>query len=78
MSNNGVAINGEALRMARLRKGYSLRKVAEVAEASGARLDHTNISRYERGYLRPYPRTLKVLADVLEVTVDELVAGAAA
>ena len=78
MSNNGVAINGEALRMARLRKGWSLRDVETATGAAGAKVDFSNISRYERGDLRPYPRTLKAMADALDVTVNELVVTVAA
>lgn len=71
---NGVNINGEALRMARYRKGWTLRDAEDATAAVGTRIDHTKIFRYENEERRPWPSTLKTLADALEVTVDELVA----
>ena len=78
MSNNGVAVNTQLLRLARLRKGWSLRDVADRTEQLGKRVDHGNIARYEHGQIRPNPRALALVAEALDLTVDELIEGVAA
>jgi transcriptional regulator with XRE-family HTH domain len=75
MSHNAVSINGTALKDARLRMGWSLRALSDATADAGQRVDFSNISRYERGTLQPFPRTLKAMADALGVTVDDLRAG---
>lgn len=74
MPQGGVAIKGGELRRARLRKGWSLRDVAAATKQLGAEVDFGNVSRYERGSVKPHPRTLKMLADALGITVDALLA----
>ncbi len=44
---------------------------ADLAEAAG--LDQADVSRIERGQREPSGRTLRALADALDVTVDDLV-----
>jgi transcriptional regulator with XRE-family HTH domain len=77
MANNGVAVNGKAIRDARLRKGWTLRDVSDACEELarkelGCKVDYGNVSQYERGLIRPNPRTLYTLAMALGVTVDDL------
>lgn len=57
----------ENLRKIRERRGFSQNELAEMTELSqGA------ISKFESGITKPNPRTLKILADALNVTRDEL------
>jgi transcriptional regulator with XRE-family HTH domain len=73
----GVTINTEMLRAARLRKGWSLRDVSTRCEQLGRKVDHSNVARYERGELRPHPWTLQIVAQALDLDVDELTKAAA-
>ena len=64
--SQGVKIHNELLWRARIRKGWSLRKVEarckEINEETGneeVKVDFSNLSRYERGTIRPVPRTLR-------------------
>jgi transcriptional regulator with XRE-family HTH domain len=77
MSNNGVPLNTEILRAARLRKGLSYRAVAELCKEHGAEITQVTYSRWERGSNWPYPRNLPALAAALELTVDEMTRVAA-
>ena len=77
MSNNGVPIDGQKLRLLRLRKGWSLRDVEDASKALGHTVQFGNLRSYENGTIRPYPRTLFALAQALGVEVDELLKEAA-
>ena len=71
---NGVTINREALRRARLRKGWVLRDVSRRCwDEQKTRVDFGHLARYEKGTLRPSPKTLYALAQVLGIAVDDLV-----
>lgn len=74
MSNNGVAIKPAALKAARLAKGWTLRDVAVACGEFGVKVDYGNVSRYERGRTRPYPKTLLALATVLDGEVADFTA----
>ncbi len=52
-------------------RGYKGMTQADLAEAAG--LDQADVSRIERGQREPSGRTLRALADALDVTVDDLV-----
>lgn len=77
MSNHGVPLNTELMRIARLRKGLSYRAAAELCKEHGAEITQVTYSRWERGSNQPYPRNLPALAKALELTVDQLVKVAA-
>ena len=62
-----ISIDPEKLRRARHRKGYSLRELSEV---SGS--DHNRIWEYEKGRRNPQPRTIRRLAEALDVEVVDL------
>jgi transcriptional regulator with XRE-family HTH domain len=51
---------GTVLRMARKTQNLTLREVADLAE-----VDHTMLSRVERGLVDPSPRWLKAVTDAL-------------
>lgn len=76
--SQGVKVNHHLLKRARLRKGWSVREVSKRCEeigietGSGVKVDFGNVSRYERGRVLPVPQTLFVLAQALDLTVDEL------
>lgn len=78
MGQTGVAVNTELLRLARIRKGWTLRDVTARTKELGREIDFGNLSRYERGERDPRPWVVKTLADALDVTVDELVKKRAA
>lgn len=67
-------LEGFAKRLRELRKQKDLSQT-ELGKLAG--LHYTHIGRYERGASRPSGDTLKRLADVLGVTSDYLLEGAA-
>jgi transcriptional regulator with XRE-family HTH domain len=56
------------LRVERARRGWSQTALA----AKAGRLSGSDISRFERGYARPYPAQAERLAQVLGLHLDEL------
>ncbi len=52
-------------------RGYKGMTQADLAEAAG--LDQADVSRIERGKREPSGRTLRALADALDVTVGDLI-----
>lgn len=52
-------------------RGYKGMTQVDLAEAAG--LDQADVSRIERGKREPSGRTLRALANALDVTVDDLV-----
>ena len=77
MSNTSTAvtISGQAVVRARLRKGMTLRQLADACEELGSPIDYSFLSRIERGLSQPRPRVLPVLAQALDLTVDDLFAA---
>ena len=55
------------LRVERLKRGWSLQKMGSVAEVQGS-----EISKFERLILKPYPVQLERLARVLGIPGEEL------
>jgi transcriptional regulator with XRE-family HTH domain len=76
--SNGLApVNGKALREARIGKFMSQADVLRACVARGVVLDQGNLSRIERGTVRwPAPSIIPVLAEVVGLTTDELLAPA--
>jgi transcriptional regulator with XRE-family HTH domain len=70
----GQRIDTGLLLRARLRKGWTLRDVSQRCEDLGTKVAFAQISQYERDVVSPTPRTLLVLAQALDLTVDELLA----
>lgn len=68
----GLPFSGEALKDIRVQAGLNRTKLAEKVSAHGHKVHRTNIGRIERGDHMPSPELLKALADVLGVTVDDL------
>ena len=69
-----MELNGTAIRRARIRKGMSLRDVAKACALRECPVDASNLARAERG--RPGgigPRKIPILAEVLGLSIDELV-----
>jgi transcriptional regulator with XRE-family HTH domain len=60
--------DGEAIRSARVRLGYSTRRLARSAGVS-----HATISRVESGHRQPSASILSRLAKVLQVPVVDLI-----
>jgi transcriptional regulator with XRE-family HTH domain len=70
-----AAVNGELVRVVRLRKGLTQKEVADqCAEILGQPVMDNLLSKIESGGLGCSPRVVPVLAKVLGLTVDELVA----
>jgi len=69
---NGLPIDSAELMRARVRKGWTLRDVTERCKDAGTKVDFGNLARYEKGDIRPTPPVLKVLAEVLGVSTDDL------
>ena len=65
-----IEVDGEKLRELRLRRMLSLR---ELGERSGVAFD--NINKLENEHRDAQPRTLRKLAEALEVEPHELVKG---
>ena len=58
---------------ARLRKGWTQRQVSERCKELGREVNNSNLSKYERGEYAPSPPFLAVLAQALDLTVDDLI-----
>jgi transcriptional regulator with XRE-family HTH domain len=69
------AVNGNAVLMARLRKGWTQYEVARKCAELGHPYDDTQISKIERGLIA-YPRAaaMRVLAEALDLDVADLLA----
>lgn len=59
---------GSSMRLARKNAGLSLRKLSEI---SG--INYRLISRYERDEIRPRIDTAEILADALNISIDEYI-----
>lgn len=70
---NGVALNTELMRSARLGKGLTSRDIEDRARALGGEFDHSSYTRWEKGANQPFARNVPILAKVLGLKVDELV-----
>ena len=68
------AINGSALRDARLDKVMTLVEVCEACARLNplVPVDDSNLSRYERGEVSPSPKRLRVIAQVLGLDEGDL------
>jgi len=69
-----LKVSGRAIKAARLRRGLTLRQLSALcAEAEDGRpVTAGQISRYERGRIRPAPASLLALAQALDVQTDDL------
>ena len=56
-----------AVERARINKGWTLRKLADVLAAAGTQVDHSALAKIERGERKPRPALRKALADVLGI-----------
>lgn len=64
---------GENFKKYRKRKGVSQKEFGRLLfEATGKQLTLTSISNYETGLHLPPPQILPVVAEILEVSIDEL------
>jgi len=67
-------VNGIVMRRARLGKGMTLRDVAAECARRDCPVDASNLARAERGLPGGVgPRKIPVLAEVLGLTMDDLV-----
>ena len=64
----GVEVDGAKLRKLREEKVFSQRELARIAG-----LTHQTVWRYENGFTQAHPRTIRKIAEVLEVEPRELV-----
>lgn len=67
-----LVLNRNAMRRARISRGWSLR---QLGEASG--VSYQTVANAENGRRIPYPANLKAIADALEVDITELLADEA-
>lgn len=58
------------MRQARLMRGLSLRALAELCAERGIATNDSNLSKYERGLVMPYPPLRALLADLLDLDID--------
>jgi transcriptional regulator with XRE-family HTH domain len=66
--------HGDVALMARLRKGWTQRDVMErCIELELAKVNDSNLAKYERGDLTPSPPVLAAIAQALDLSIDELV-----
>jgi transcriptional regulator with XRE-family HTH domain len=72
MASRGEAFSGNRLRLCRLRAGLLQRELAERCTTLGVTVTQPLISHWESARSGPLPPTLKVLAEALGVTVDDL------
>jgi transcriptional regulator with XRE-family HTH domain len=72
MANSGTPIDTAKLRLARQRKGWTVRDVSQRCRELGTPVDFGAYSRYERGLTDPGPGRLLAIAQALDLTVDEL------
>ena len=68
----GIAIDRERLRLARLRKGWTLTQVSDRCRELGTPVDYGNYRRYELGTIRPGAPALRVIAEALDLDVADL------
>lgn len=69
-------MNGTALKRARFGKGMTLRDVEKECARRGVLVDAANLARAERNLPGGIgPRKIPVLAEVLGVSIEELVPG---
>ena len=62
----------EPMRAARLTKGLTQRKLAELCAEQGQAVSHSQLVRIENGESSPRPALRAVLAAVLGLNVDQL------
>lgn len=75
MRTNRAPVKGEVIQAARIRKGMTLEEVQQECARRGVPV--WNLSRMENGGLRwPHPKVIAVLADVLDLTSDEMLEAA--
>jgi transcriptional regulator with XRE-family HTH domain len=71
----GPIINGDVLLRARMRKGLTLRDVAQQCRDLGQDVDFSTLARWEMGGVQVrVPRVLPVLGQVLGLSVDDMFA----
>jgi transcriptional regulator with XRE-family HTH domain len=71
---NGVTSSVQGLMKDKLRRVRELRALSQRELAARARLSVTTINRIECGQCKPMPRTVRKLAQALNVSTEELVA----
>ncbi|WP_086746178.1 helix-turn-helix transcriptional regulator [Streptomyces scabiei] len=59
------------VKQARLRRGMTLEELAEMCTADGAPVGRAALSRIERGIHVPRPKLRGVLAELLEIDVND-------
>lgn len=60
------------MRLARLRKGWTVRDVSQRCRELGTPVDFSLYSRYERGPTYPGPGRLAAIAAALDLDVEDL------
>lgn len=71
--NMPYTFKGSVAMSRRIRKGWTQRDVAQRCAALGRKISDSNLSKYERGECSPSPATLAVLAEALDLEVDDLI-----
>lgn len=70
MTEHTVKTDGNAIRALRIAGGLTIR---QLAKATG--VDHGTISKVERGLMEASPRTIRAIADLLDVPAISLLSG---
>ena len=56
----------------RLRRGMTQQELADLCAEAGAPVDESHLSRIERGIYTPRPRLRSVLAELLDLDIEEV------
>ncbi|OSZ56282.1 hypothetical protein OQI_33855 [Streptomyces pharetrae CZA14] len=59
------------MKQQRLRLGMTQQELADLCAEAGAPVDESHLSRIERGIYTPRPRLRAVLANLLDLDVDD-------
>jgi transcriptional regulator with XRE-family HTH domain len=71
-----AVVNGELIRVARLRRGLTQHQVCALIAERGLKYDNSSLSKVEQGKLGLAAPMVPVISDVLGVPVDDLIAEA--
>jgi transcriptional regulator with XRE-family HTH domain len=63
--------NTSRVKQQRLRRGMTQQDLAEKCAEAGVSVDESHISRIERGIYTPRPKLRALLAELLELDVDD-------
>jgi transcriptional regulator with XRE-family HTH domain len=69
---NDTATERSRMETARLEKGWTQRKLADVIRAAGTPVTDSHLSKIERGRVSPGPALRRAIADALNLSINDL------